>query len=89
LRSSVISAHLHMQLTYCSVKWNVSELLIHVVNASSGLISEDDAESFDVIGSSFEDLINWQNLSLSALGLELSSQMIPEFGFSDDIISCE
>jgi hypothetical protein len=89
LGSSVISAHFHMELTDCSIEWDVSELLIHVVNAGSGLISEDNAEGFDMIGSSLENLVDWQNLSLSALGLELSSQMITEFGFSDDIISCE
>jgi hypothetical protein len=74
----MITTHLHMQLTDCSIKGNISEFFIHVMNAGSGLISEDDAEGLDVIGSSFEDFIDRQDLSLRALCFELSSQVIPK-----------
>jgi hypothetical protein len=59
------------------------------VVSSSGLISQDNAESFDVVRSSLEDLIHLQNLTLCALGLELVAQMVPEFGFGNDFVSCE
>ena len=76
-----------MKLTDCTIKRNVSELFIHVVNASSGLISQDDSEGLDMIGSSFKNLINRKDLALSALRFELSSKMIPEFRLSNNIIS--
>ena len=88
-RGSVVTSHLSMELTDGSVKWDISVFLVHVVVSGSWLISQDNAKSFDMIGSSFEDLINWQNLTLCRLGLELVAQMVPEFGFSNDFISCE
>lgn len=42
-----------------------------------------------MIGSSFEDLIDGKDLSLSTFGFELTSQVIPEFGLSYDFISSE
>jgi len=87
--SSVISGHLSMELTDSAIQGNISVLLVHIVVSSSGLVSEDNAEGFDVIGSSFEDFVNSENLSLSALGLELSSQVVPKLGLSDNFISCE
>jgi hypothetical protein len=76
-----------VKLTDCTIKRNVSELFIHVVNASSRLISQDDSEGLDMIGSSFKNLINGKDLALSALRFELSSKMIPEFRLSNNIIS--
>ena len=85
-RGSVITSHFHMKLADSSVEGDISEFFIHVVNSSSGLISEDNAEGFDMVGSFFIDLINWEDLSLSSFGLKLSSKMIPEFRFSDDLV---
>jgi hypothetical protein len=86
---SVVTGHFLVQLTDSSVQGNISVLLIHVVDSSSGLIFQDDSESLDVVGSSFEDFVDWENLTLCAFGLEESSQMVPEFGFGDDVVSCE
>ena len=47
--------------------------------SGSRLISQDNAEGFDVVGPALEDFIHLQNLALRALGLELVSQMVPEF----------
>ena len=88
-RSSVISCHFCVKLTDSTIQGNISVLLVHVVVSSSGLVSKDDSEGFDVIGSALEDLVNSKNLSLSALGLELSSQVVPKLGLSDNFISCE
>ena len=78
-----------MQLTDSSVQSGVSVLFVHVVDSSSGLILEDDAESFDMTWSSFKDFVDWKDLALSAFGFEKSSQMVPEFGFGDDVVSSE
>ena len=55
---SVITGHIHVELADGSVEGDISVFLVHVVDSGSGLVSEDDAESFNMIGSSFEDLIN-------------------------------
>ena len=78
-----------MKLTDSTIQGNISVLLVHVVVSGSGLVSEDNAEGFHVIGSTLEDLVDSENLSLSALGLELSSQVVPKLGLSDNFISCE
>ena len=85
----MVTSHLGMELTNGSIKGNISVLLVHVVVSSSGLVSKDDSEGFDVIWSALEDLVNSKNLSLSALGFELSSQVVPKLGLSDNFISCE
>ncbi len=82
----MVTSHLSVELTDCSVKGNVSVLFVHVVVSSSGLISKDDAEGLDVIGSFFEDFVDSQDLSLSSFGLELATEMVPEFGFGDDFV---
>ena len=53
----MVSAHLHMELTDSSVQTGVSVLFVHVVDAGSGLIFKNNAESFNVSWSSFEDLV--------------------------------
>lgn len=85
----MISAHFHVHLTDGSVESGVSVLLIHVVHVGSGLIFNDDSEGFNVSWLSFEDFVYRENLSLSALGLEKSSQMIPELRLGDDVAPCE
>ena len=47
-----------MKLADCPVEGDVSVLLIHVVDASSGLIPEDDAESLNMVGPSFMDFVD-------------------------------
>ena len=85
----MVSSHLSVKLTDSTIQGNISVLLVHVVVSGSGLVSEDNAEGFHVIGSTLEDLVDSENLSLSALGLELSSQVVPKLGLSDNFISCE
>lgn len=85
----MVACHLSMQLTHSTVKGNIAVLLVHVVVASTGLIAEDDAEGLHMGGSALEDLINSENLSLCALGLELATQVVPELGLSDDLVPGE
>jgi hypothetical protein len=59
------------------------------VVSSSGLIPQDNAEGFHMVWSLLEDLIHLQDLSLCAFGLELVAEMVPEFGFGNDFVSCE
>ncbi len=54
----MVTGHFLVQLTHCSVERQVSVLLVHVVNSSSGLIFENDSKSFNIVWSSFEDFIN-------------------------------
>lgn len=82
----MVTGHFHMELAYCTVERDVSVFFIHVVDSGSGLISEDDSECLDVIGSPFEDLINRQDLSLSTLGFELPSKVVPELRLGDNFI---
>ena len=42
-----------------------------------------------MIGSSLEDFVDGEDLSLSSFGFELSTQVVPEFGLGDDFIACE
>ena len=85
----MVTSHFLVKLAHCSVQAHVSVLLVHVVNSCSWLILEHDTEGLDVVGSSFEDLVDWEDLSLCTLGLEESSQVVPEFAFGDDVVSCE
>ena len=59
------------------------------MDSSSGLILEDDAECFNMAWPSFKDFIYSQDLSLGAFGFEESSQVVPEFGLGDDVVSGE
>jgi hypothetical protein len=59
------------------------------VVSSSGLISQNNSEGFYMVGSSLENFVHWQNLTLCALGLQLVAQMIPEFRFSDNFVTSE
>lgn len=85
----MVTGHFLVQLTNSSVQGGVSVFLVHVVNSSSGLIFKDDAESFNVAWSSFKDFVNCKDLALCAFCFEKSSQVVPKFGFSDDIVSSE
>ena len=82
----MIASHFHMQLTDCSIQCNVSVFFIHIVDASSRLIPENNSESFDMAGSSFKDLIYRENLPLCTLSFQLPPEVIPEFGFCNNLI---
>ena len=86
---AVVAGHFGVQLADSSVQGDVSVLLVHVVVASAGLVPEDDAEGLDVIGSALEDLVDREDLSLGALGLELATQVVPELGLGDDFVAGE
>lgn len=85
----MITSHLSVELTDSTVESDISELLVHVVVSGSGLIPQDDAESLDVIGSSFEDFVDSQDLSLSSFGLELTTEMVPELSLGNDFVASE
>ncbi len=57
-RCPVVTGHLSVELADGSVEGNIPELLVHVVVSSSGLIPQDNAECFDMIRLSLEDLVN-------------------------------
>ena len=82
----MITSHFHMKLAHSSIERNISVLFVHVVDSCSRLISENDAKSFNVIGSFFVNFVDGQDLSLSGFGFQLSSEMIPVFRFSDNFI---
>ena len=84
--SSVVTSHIHMKLAYSTIQWNISVLLIHVVDTSSWLISKDDSECLNMVGSSFKNFVHWKDLSLSGFCFKLSSEMIPEFRFSYNLV---
>lgn len=88
-RGSVVTSHLSMELTNSSIKRNISELFVHVVVSSSGLISKDNAEGLDMIGSFFKDFVDSQDLSLGSFGFELTTEMVPEFCFGDNFVGCK
>jgi hypothetical protein len=87
--SSVVTGHLSVQLADGSVEGDVSELLVHVVVGSSGLVPQHNAEGLDMVGSSLEDLVDGQDLALSSFCLELATEMVPEFGLGDDLVRSE
>ena len=86
---SVVTSHFLMKLTDGSVQGSISVFLVHVMDSGSWLILQDDSECLDMTWSSFIDFIDWKNLSLSALCFKEPSQMVPEFGLGNDVVSCE
>ena len=54
----MVTGHFLMQLTDGSVEVGISVLLVHVVDSGSGLIFQNDAESFDMVWSLLEDLVD-------------------------------
>jgi hypothetical protein len=86
---TMVTGHFGVQLTDGSIEGDVSVLLVHVVVACSGLVPKNDSEGFDVVGSSLKDLIYRQDLTLSTLGLELTSEVVPEFRFGNYFVSGE
>lgn len=82
----MVACHFSMKLTDSSIESNITVLLVHVANSGSGLIPEDNTESFDMVGSALKDLIDGEDLSLGALGLELTPEMVPEFRFGYDFV---
>lgn len=71
--SSVITSHLCVELTDCTIKRYISVLFIHIVVSCSWFISKNNTKCFNVIGSSLKDLIDGKNLTLGALSFELTS----------------
>ena len=85
----MITSHLRVELTDSTIEGDISELLVHVVVSSSGLIPQDNAEGFNMIGSPFEDLVNSQDLTLSSFGLELTTEMVPELSLGNHFVASE
>ena len=83
----MVTGHLSVELTDSTVERYISELLVHVVVSSSGLIPQNNAEGLDVIGSLFIDFVDGQDLSLGSFGLELTTEMVPELGFGNDFVA--
>ena len=53
---SVVTAHLHVELADSAVHGHISELFVHVVLTSSGLVLKHNTVGFNGSGSSFVDL---------------------------------
>ena len=87
--SAVVAGHFGVELADSAVEGDIAVLLVHVVVARAGLIPQHNAEGLDMGGLALEDLVDGQDLSLGALGLELAAKMVPELGLGDDFISGE
>lgn len=85
----MVAGHLGVQLADSAVERDIAELLVHVVVARARLVAEHDAEGLDVGGPALEDLVDGEDLSLGALGLELPPQVVPELGLGDHLVSRE
>jgi len=85
----VVTGHLSVKLADSTVEGDISELLVHVVVSSSGLIPQDNAEGLDVVGSSFEDFVDGQDLSLSSFSFVLTTEMVPELALGNDFVDSE
>lgn len=85
----MVAGHFGVELADGAVQRDISVLLVHVVVSSSGLVAKHDSEGFNVGGSALKDFVDGENLSLGTLGLELPSQMVPEFRFSNDFVPRE
>jgi hypothetical protein len=86
-RGTMVSCHFGVQLTNGSIERDISVLLIHVVVACSGFVSQNNSEGLDVVWLSLKDLIYRQDLTLSTLGLKLTSEVVPEFRFGNYFVS--
>ena len=80
----VSTGHLRVHLGHGSAEGGVSVLLVHVDEALSGKILQDDSVVLDRVGLSLEDLAQRNDLSLRSPDLVLSLHLIPELGSSDD-----
>jgi len=87
--SSVSTTHIDVKLGDGTVQSDVSEFLVHVVDGSSGLISESDSVGLDGSLVSFEDFADGEDFTLSSLKLVLSSSLEPELGSGDDFVGGE
>lgn len=87
--STMVSSHLGVQLADSAIEGDVAVLLVHVVVASTRLITEDNAEGLHMGRPALEDLVDGENLALGTLGLELAAQVVPELGLGDDLVSGE
>ena len=85
----MVAAHFHVELADCAVEGDISVLFVHVVDAGSGLVSEHNSESLNMVGPAFEDLVDGEDLTLGTLSLQLSSEVVPELGFGNHIVASE
>jgi len=87
--SSVLTTHFHEELGDSTVEGDVSEFLVHIVDSSSGLVSEGNGVRLDGSLVLFVDLTDANDLTLSFLELVESSSLEPELGSSNDWVGGE
>jgi hypothetical protein len=68
---------------------NVSVLLVHVVSAGSGIVSDPDAEVLDLSGGLLGDLVDGNNLTGGLLDLLELGQEVPESRLGDNLVGGE
>ena len=89
MSSLMLTTHFHIKLRYGSIQADISEFLVHVVDGSSRLISEDDAVGLNGSLTLFEDLTDAEDFTLGSLELVESSGLEPELGFSNNWVGSE
>ena len=68
---------------------HLSVLLVHVVGAGAGVVSDPDAKVLDLERSLLVDDVQGDNLAVRLLNLSQLHQEVPEAGFGDHIVWCE
>ena len=68
---------------------NLAELLVHVMTARAGIITEPNAKVLHLEGLSLEDLVKADDLSGSTLDLFRLAEEVPEAALGDDFVGSE
>jgi hypothetical protein len=85
----VVACHFCVELADCAVEGHIAVLLVHVVVAGSGLVSEDDAEVSDAVLFSWMDFAGGNDLTLHSSHLVLTLHVVPVFGTSENLVASE
>lgn len=86
---SVSSSHVLVQGLNSSDSRDISDLLVHVVGAGSGVVSDPDTKVLDLGWVSLVDLVDRDDFTGSLLDLVQFLQKVPVTGLGDDLVCGE
>ena len=86
---AVARSHVGVQLLDSGSEGGVTELLVHVVDAGAGDVSQPDAVGLDNTAVFLEDLVNGQDLTSGLLQLVKTGHEVPEAGLGRDLVGGE
>ena len=86
---AVAGSHLGVQLLHGRSEGGITELLVHVVDATAGDVAEPDAVGLDDAAVLLEDLVDGKDLTSHLLQLVQTGNEVPEARFGGDLVGGE